>query len=70
MLTFWFSTRNIRVSKALVIAGCALRFLPSFWTTVMPVLLMVLVIRTLIGTGPVETFFPDVDPEVLSSRTC
>ena len=48
-------TRNIRVSKALVIAGCALGFLPSFWTMVMPVLLLVLVIRTLIGTRPVET---------------
>jgi len=45
---------NVRLSKVLVIAGCALGFVPSVWTLVMPALLVTLAIRTFTRPQPVE----------------
>lgn len=46
---------SARLSKVLVVAGCALGLLPSFWTMVMPALLIVLIVRTLSAVQPVVT---------------
>jgi hypothetical protein len=40
-----------QLSKAMVIAGAFLGFLPSAWTVVMPVLVITLVIRTIMIAG-------------------
>lgn len=40
-----------RLSKALVIIGALLGFLPSAWTVLMPVLIITLVIRTIMSSG-------------------
>jgi hypothetical protein len=45
------STENRILSRALVVAGCALGLLPSMWTLVMPVLLITVIFRTLTA-GP------------------
>lgn len=45
-------TENRLLSKALVVAGCALGLLPSMWTLVMPVLLTRVIFRTLIAGPP------------------
>jgi hypothetical protein len=40
-----------QLSRAMVIAGALLGFLPSVWTVVMPVLIITLVIRTIMTSG-------------------
>lgn len=45
---------NVRLSKVLVIAGCALGFVPSLWTLVMPALLVTVAIRTFTRPQQVE----------------
>jgi hypothetical protein len=48
---------NIRLAKVLVLLGCAVGFLPSVWTIVMPAMLMTLAIRTVL-TRPMEQSLP------------
>ncbi len=45
-------TENRRMSKVLVVAGCALGVLPSMWTLVMPVLLITVMLRTVNAGSP------------------
>jgi hypothetical protein len=44
---------NFLLAKVLVLVGCAVGFLPSVWTLVMPAVLMTLAIRTVV-TRPVD----------------
>lgn len=62
---------NVRLSKVLVVAGCALGFVPSVWTLVMPALLVTLAIRAFTRPQPVEEAVadahlhaPDIEPEI------
>jgi hypothetical protein len=50
-------TDSTRLSKTLVVAGCAIGFMPSVWTLVMPALLITLIIRTL-GTATPRSELP------------
>ena len=50
MGTFRVSDRE-SPSKALVVLGALLGFVPSAWTVLMPVLIITLVIRTLMGSA-------------------
>jgi hypothetical protein len=40
---------NIRLARVLVLLGCAVGFLPSVWTLVMPAVLTTLAIRTVLS---------------------
>lgn len=43
--------RNEGISRAMVMLGAALGFLPSAWTILMPVLIVVLIVRTTMTSG-------------------
>jgi hypothetical protein len=46
----FLAAANSRLSKVLVLRGCAVGFLPSVWTLIMPALLVTLAIRTVSRT--------------------
>ena len=47
--------RSHGVSRAMVLLGSALGFLPSAWTVLMPILIVILIVRTTMTSRPRAT---------------
>jgi hypothetical protein len=43
--------RSVGISRTMVLLGAAIGFLPSAWTLLMPVLIVVLIFRTALTSG-------------------